>query len=52
VARAMQDPELMAAYAKIGIQPRAMNAENFAAYVREEMKKYQIIAREARIAAQ
>jgi len=52
VARAMQDPELMAAYAKIGIQPRAMNAENFAAYVREEMKKYQVIAREARIAAQ
>jgi tripartite-type tricarboxylate transporter receptor subunit TctC len=52
VARAMQDPELMAAYAKIGIQPRAMNAETFAVYVREEMKKYQFIAKEARIAAQ
>ena len=52
VGRAMQDPELMASYAKIGIQPRAMNAESFAAYVREEMKKYQFIAKEARIAAQ
>jgi tripartite-type tricarboxylate transporter receptor subunit TctC len=52
VARAMQDPELMAAYAKIGIEPRAMNAETFAAYVREEMKKYQFIARQARIEAQ
>ena len=52
VARAMQDPELMAAYAKIGIEPRAMNAETIAAYVREEMKKYQFIARQARIEAQ
>ena len=52
VARAMQDPELMAAYAKLGIQPRAMDPETFASYVREEMKKYQFIAKEARITAQ
>ena len=49
IARAMQDPEVAAGFAKVGIQPRAMNPDEFAAYVRAEIKKYQDIATEAKI---
>jgi len=52
IARALQDPELTAVFARTGIQPRALGTIAFAAYVREEMARYQAVARAAGIEPQ
>ncbi len=52
VAQALQDPEVKAAYARGGTRARPMSADEFAAFVRDEMGKYQRIAREAKIEPQ
>ena len=52
IAAAMQDPEVKAAYARGGTKARPMSPEEFGGFVREEMAKYQKIAREARIEQQ
>jgi tripartite-type tricarboxylate transporter receptor subunit TctC len=49
---ALQDPEVKAAYAKTGIVIQPMKTDEFAKFVRDEMAKYQKIAREANIEPQ
>ncbi len=49
LARALQDPEVAAGFSKLGIAPRSMSADQFAVFVREELKKYRQIARDAKI---
>jgi len=52
INRAMQDPDVKAAYARGGIRARPMLPEEFGLFVRDEMSKYQKIARDARIEPQ
>jgi tripartite-type tricarboxylate transporter receptor subunit TctC len=44
IAQALQDPEVTAAFARTGIQPRALGTTAFAAFVRAEMARYQAVA--------
>lgn len=50
--RALQDAELRASFAKAGMQPQHMAVQQFANFVRDEMNKFQRVAKEARIAPQ
>ncbi len=52
INRAMQDPEVKAAYAKGGVRAKPMSPEDFSGLVKAEMAKYQKIAREAKIEPQ
>ncbi|NBX99606.1 MAG: hypothetical protein EBQ83_05650 [Burkholderiaceae bacterium] len=49
---AMQDKEVMNAYAKAGIRSRQMTTDEFKKFVRAEMTKYEKIAQFAGIEAQ
>jgi tripartite-type tricarboxylate transporter receptor subunit TctC len=52
INRAMQDPEVKAAYARVDINVKPMSPEQFALFVRDEISKYQRIAKEAKIEPQ
>jgi len=52
LAKAFQDPEVREAYAKVGIEPNAISAEEFDKYVTEEISRYQKIAATAQIEQQ
>ena len=52
INRAMQDPDIKAAYAKAGIRANPMTPDEFAKFVRAEMAKYQKIAKDANIEPQ
>lgn len=52
INQAMQDPEVKTAYESKGIKATPMNPAEFSRFVREEMGKYQKIAREASIEPQ
>ncbi|MBU3580956.1 tripartite tricarboxylate transporter substrate binding protein [Polynucleobacter sp. AP-Capit-er-40B-B4] len=52
INQAMQDPEVKTAYETKGIKATPMNPAEFAKFVREEMGKYQKIAKEAAIEPQ
>lgn len=52
INRAMQDPQVKAAYASADINAKPMSSEQFASFVRDEISKYQKIARDARIEPQ
>lgn len=52
INQAMQDPEVKTAYETKGIRATPMNPAEFAKFVREEMGKYQKIAKEAAIEPQ
>ena len=52
LAKAMQDPEVREAYAKVGIEPKQMSAEEFNKFVKEEISRYQKIATNAQIELQ
>ena len=52
INRAMQDPEVKAAYARVDINVKPMSPEQFASFVRDEINKYQKIARDAKIELQ
>jgi tripartite-type tricarboxylate transporter receptor subunit TctC len=52
IARALQDPELIASFARTGIQPRSMGQTEFAAFVRDEIAKHKAIAQAAKIEPQ
>jgi tripartite-type tricarboxylate transporter receptor subunit TctC len=48
----MQNPEVKAAYESKGIKATPMSPQEFAKFVREEMAKYQKIAKDANIEPQ
>lgn len=52
INKAMQDPEVKTAYETKGIKATPMSPAEFTKFVREEMNKYQKIAREAAIEPQ
>jgi tripartite-type tricarboxylate transporter receptor subunit TctC len=52
INKAMQDPEVKTAYESKGIKATPMSPAEFSKFVREEMGKYQKIAKEANIEAQ
>ena len=52
INQAMQDPEVKTAYETKGIKATPMSPTEFAKFVREEMSKYQKIAKEANIEPQ
>lgn len=52
INRAMQDPQVKAAYASADINAKPMSPEQFAGFVRDEINKYQKIARDAKIEPQ
>ena len=52
IAKALQDPEVRDAYAKVGIEPKAMTAEEFNKFVKDEIARYQKIATAAQIEQQ
>ena len=52
INQAMQDPEVKAAYESKGIKATPMSPAEFSKFVREEMNKYQKIAKEAAIEPQ
>ena len=52
IKRAMQDPELVAAFAKAGFQSQTMSTAEFARFVSDEIQKFQKTAQEARIEPQ
>jgi tripartite-type tricarboxylate transporter receptor subunit TctC len=52
VNQAMQDPEIKSAYAKAGIQATPMNTDEVARFVRAEITKYGMIAKDANIEPQ
>ncbi len=52
INRAMQDPEVKAAYAKGGVRAKPMTTEEFSGFVKSEITKYQKIARDAKIEPQ
>jgi tripartite-type tricarboxylate transporter receptor subunit TctC len=52
INRAMQDPEVKAAYAKGGVRAKPMTPEEFSGFVKTEITKYQKIARDAKIEPQ
>jgi tripartite-type tricarboxylate transporter receptor subunit TctC len=52
ITRALQDVELVAAFARVGIEPRSMGQAEFAAYVREQTSKHKAIAQAARMEPQ
>ena len=52
INQAMQDPEVKTAYETKGIKATPMNPAEFTKFVREEMSKYQKIAKEAAIEPQ
>ena len=52
INQAMQDPEVKAAYETKGIKASPMSPAEFTKFVREEMSKYQKIAKEAAIEPQ
>jgi tripartite-type tricarboxylate transporter receptor subunit TctC len=49
---AMQSPEVKSAYEAKGIKATPMSPQEFAKFVREEMAKYQKIAKDANIEPQ
>jgi tripartite-type tricarboxylate transporter receptor subunit TctC len=52
INRAFQDPEVKAAYARGGVRSQAMSPDEFGKFVRDEMTKFQKIARDAKIEPQ
>jgi tripartite-type tricarboxylate transporter receptor subunit TctC len=50
--QATQDPEVVAAFAKLAIEPRSTGPADFTAFVRSEMAKYQGISKAAGIEPQ
>ncbi len=44
ISRALLDPELTTVFARLGIQPRSMASNDFAAFVRDEIIKHRAIA--------
>jgi tripartite-type tricarboxylate transporter receptor subunit TctC len=52
INRAMQDPEVKAAYARVDIATKPMSPEQFAGFVQSEIAKYHKIAKEAKIEPQ
>jgi tripartite-type tricarboxylate transporter receptor subunit TctC len=50
--QATQDPEVVAAFAKLAIEPRSTGPADFTAFVRSEMAKYQSISKAAGIEPQ
>ena len=51
-SHAMQDPEVKNAYDSKGIKATPMSSTEFSKFVREEMAKYQKIAKDANIEPQ
>jgi tripartite-type tricarboxylate transporter receptor subunit TctC len=49
---ALKDPELRAAFAKMGLEPRGTSPEEFAAFVRDEIKRWPPIFQRAGIVPQ
>jgi tripartite-type tricarboxylate transporter receptor subunit TctC len=52
IIKALQDPEVREAYAKVGIDPKVISAEEFNKFVKEEITRYQKIAATAQIEQQ
>jgi tripartite-type tricarboxylate transporter receptor subunit TctC len=52
INRAMQDPEVKAAYAKGGVRAKPMSPDEFSSFVKAEITKYHKIARDAKIEPQ
>lgn len=52
INRAFLDPDVKASYARAGIRTKAMTPEEFSAFVKSEMAKYQTIAKSAKIEPQ
>ena len=44
--RALENPDLRATFARVGVQPTPMDAERFDAFVRSEMRTFQTIIRD------
>ena len=47
--RAVENPEVRATFARVGVQPGPMEAEQFDAFVRSEMRTYQAIIRDSNL---
>ncbi len=52
ITKAMQDPEVKNAFAKGGVRAKPMLPEEFSVFVRDEMAKFQKIAKDAKIEPQ
>ena len=52
ITRALQDGELAATFARLGIQPRSMTPSEFADFVRDEIIKHKAIAQAAKMEPQ
>jgi tripartite-type tricarboxylate transporter receptor subunit TctC len=52
ITKAMQDPEVKNAFTKGGVRAKPMLPEEFSAFVRDEMAKFQKIAKDAKIEPQ
>jgi tripartite-type tricarboxylate transporter receptor subunit TctC len=52
ITKAMQDPEVRTAFARGGVRAKPMSPDEFTAFVRDEMGKFQKIARDAKIEPQ
>ena len=52
ITRALQDGELAATFARLGIQPRGMTPSEFADFVRDEIIKHKAIAQAAKMEPQ
>jgi tripartite-type tricarboxylate transporter receptor subunit TctC len=50
--RAIDNPEVRAAFARVGVQPAPMDAEQFDAFVRSEMRTFQAIIRDSNLKMQ
>jgi tripartite-type tricarboxylate transporter receptor subunit TctC len=52
ITKAMQDPEVKSAFTKGGVRAKPMLPEEFSVFVRDEMAKFQKIAKDAKIEPQ
>jgi tripartite-type tricarboxylate transporter receptor subunit TctC len=52
ITKAMQDPEVKNAFTKGGVRARPMSPDEFSVFVRDEMAKFQKIAKDAKIEPQ
>jgi tripartite-type tricarboxylate transporter receptor subunit TctC len=52
INKAMQDPEVRNAFAKGGVRAKPMSPDEFSVFVRDEMSKFQKIAKDAKIEPQ
>jgi tripartite-type tricarboxylate transporter receptor subunit TctC len=50
--RALDNPEVRATFARVGVQPAPMDAEQFDAFVRSEMRTFQAIIRDSNLKMQ